>query len=61
MSQTSKKLLNKFHLTSALYYHHLSEFEMAKSALLKVDERRLDVWEIDWFYKNFKLLSEIYN
>jgi hypothetical protein len=56
-----KKLLNKFYLTSSLYYHHLAEFEKAKTTLLKVDEHRLDVWEIDWFYKNFKLLSEIYN
>ena len=56
-----KKLLNKFYLTSSLYYHHLAEFEKAKTALLKVDEHRLDVWEIDWFYKNFKLLSDLYN
>jgi len=44
-----------------LYYHHLAEFEKAKSALLKVDEHRLDVWETDWFYKNLKMLSDIYN
>lgn len=55
-----KKLLNKFYLISALYFHHLTEFEKAKSALLKVDERRLDVWEIDWFDNNFNLLSKIY-
>ena len=56
-----KRLLNKFYLTSALYYHHASEFEKAKLTLLKFDENRLDVWEIDWFDNNFKILSEIYN
>jgi hypothetical protein len=55
-----KKLLNKFYLTSSLYYHHLAEFEKAKTALLKVDENRLDVWEIDWFDNNFKILNKIY-
>ena len=56
-----KRLLNKFYLTSALYYHHLSEFGKAKSALLKFDQNRLDVWEVDWFAHNFKVLNEIYN
>jgi hypothetical protein len=56
-----KKLLNKFYLTSALYYHHIAAFEKAKTAFLNVDERRLDEWELDWFYKHFKMLKEIYN
>ena len=56
-----KRLLNKFYLTSALYYHHLSEFEKAKSDLLKFDQNRLDVWEVNWFDKKFKILNEIYN
>ena len=56
-----KKLLNKFYLSSALYYHHISAHEKAKLALQNVDENRLDVWELDWFYKNFKMLREIYN
>lgn len=56
-----KKLLNKFYLSSALYYHHISAHEKAKLAIQNVDENRLDVWELDWFYKNFKMLREIYN
>jgi hypothetical protein len=56
-----KRLLNKFYLTSALYYHHLSEFEKAKSDLLKFDQNRLDVWEVNWFDEKFKILNEIYN
>jgi hypothetical protein len=56
-----KKLLNKFYLSSALYYHHISAHEKAKLALINVDENRLDIWEIDWFYEKFKLLNKIYN
>lgn len=61
LSAFDKKLLNKFYLITVLYYHHIAAFEKAKTALLNVDERMLDVWELDWFYKNFKMLKEIYN
>ncbi len=56
-----KKILSKFNLTTALYFHAISNKPMAKTCFMKIDERRLDVWENNWFYENFVDLSEIYS
>ena len=36
-------------------------FEMAKKYFINIDNRRLDLWEHDWFHNKYNLLSAYYS
>lgn len=56
----NKKLISKFYLVRALYFHTQNKLDACKKSLIQVDPNKLDIWETNWYFNHYQELEKLY-